>query len=180
VSRAVLSVGSNLGDRLAFLQGCVDGLREVLAVSRVYQTAPWGPVEQDDFYNAVLLVAEDGTGPRGWLDRARALEAAAGRRREVRWGPRSLDVDVVTVDDVRSADPELTLPHPRAHERAFVLVPWLEVEPDAVLPAHGAVADLARRVDRTGVRPRPDLVLQRAPRAERAPGASTGSTGVSG
>jgi 2-amino-4-hydroxy-6-hydroxymethyldihydropteridine diphosphokinase len=182
VSRAVLSVGSNLGDRLAFLQSCVDGLQDVLlAASGVYQTAPWGPetadpVVQGDFYNAVLLVAEDGTGPRGWLDRARGLEAAAGRRRGQRWGPRTLDVDVVTVDNVRSADPELTLPHPRAHERAFVLVPWLEVEPDAVLPEHGPLVDLVRRVDRTGVRLRPDLVLQVGPARG---GAGIGGTGVS-
>ena len=169
MSRAVLSLGSNVGDRLAHLQGCVDRLRDtVRAVSGVYQTAPWGPVRQDDYYNAVLLVADEGTGARGWLDRAHAAEAAAGRLRrpggpypdgEVRWGPRTLDVDVIAVDGVQSADPELTLPHPRAHERAFVLVPWAEVDPDAVLPGHGPVADLVRRIDRSGVRRRADLEL---------------------
>ncbi len=159
VSGAVLSLGSNVGDRLAYLQGCVDRLRDALrAVSGVYRSAPWGPVPQDDYYNAVVLVADPGTGPRGWLARARAAEAAAARTREVRWGPRTLDVDVIAVDDVRSADPELTLPHPRAHERAFVLVPWAEVDPDAVLPGYGPVADLVRRLDRSGVR-RTDLEL---------------------
>jgi 2-amino-4-hydroxy-6-hydroxymethyldihydropteridine diphosphokinase len=120
-----------------------DGL---VARSTLYETPPWGPVEQPPYLNAIAIVR----GPRdaaGWLARAHELEQAAGRTREVRWGPRSLDVDVVTVtgDDgapVLSADPDLTLPHPRAHERAFVLVPWLTLEPAAVLPGHGPVADL--------------------------------------
>ena len=169
MSTAVLSVGSNVGDRLGHLRGCVDRLRDaVRAVSGVYETSPWGPVPQDDYLNAVLLVADEATGPRGWLSRAHAAEAAAGRLRrpgqpypegEVRWGPRPLDVDVIVVDGVRSADPELTLPHPRAHERAFVLVPWAEVDPGAVLPGHGPVADLLRRIDSSGVRRRDDLEL---------------------
>ena len=169
LSTAVLSIGSNVGDRLAHLQGCVDRLRDaVRAVSAVYQTAPWGPVPQDDYYNAVLLVADERAGPHDWLELAWAAEAAAGRRRrpgqpypsdEVRWGPRPLDVDVIMVDDLRSADPELTLPHPHAHARAFVLVPWAEVDPAAVLPGHGPVAELVRRVDAAGVRRRPDLEL---------------------
>lgn len=161
MSTAVLSVGSNLGDRLAFLQGCVDGLRDVLrSVSGVYQTVPWGPVVQGDFLNAILIVANDETGPAGWLDRARALEAAAGRCREQRWGPRTLDVDVITVDDIQLADPELTLPHPRAHERAFVLVPWLEVDPAGVLPGRGPVAELAQALDDSGMCRRADLELR--------------------
>jgi 2-amino-4-hydroxy-6-hydroxymethyldihydropteridine diphosphokinase len=120
-----------------------DGL---VARSTLYETPPWGPVEQPPYLNAVVVVR----GPRdapGWLARAHELEQAAGRVREERWGPRTLDVDVVTVteDDgtpVLSDDPELTLPHPRAHERAFVLVPWAILEPGAVLPGKGAVADL--------------------------------------
>jgi 2-amino-4-hydroxy-6-hydroxymethyldihydropteridine diphosphokinase len=157
MSRAVLSVGSNLGDRAGHLQSAVDGLGPVVVgVSAVYQTAPWGGVEQDDFLNAVLLVDDPGTDARGWLARAWALEAAAGRVRGVRWGPRTLDVDVVTVDGVRSADPELTLPHPCAHERAFVLVPWLELQPAAALPGHGPVRDLVARLapeQRAGLAP---------------------------
>lgn len=134
MSRAVLSVGSNLGDRAATLQGVVDGLRPwLLAVSPVYETAPWGPVPQGDYLNAVLIVEDAAVSPRGWLDRAWVAEASAGRERDVRWGPRTLDVDVVAVDDVQSDDPVLTLPHPRAHERAFVLVPWHDVQPDATL-----------------------------------------------
>ena len=134
MSDAVLSVGSNLGDRLATLQSAVDAFRAWLtAVSPVYETPPWGPVPQGDYLNAVLLVADPDASPVEWLRRAHAAEQAAGRTRDVRWGPRTLDVDVVAVDDVTSDDPELTLPHPRAHERAFVLVPWLAVDPVATL-----------------------------------------------
>jgi 2-amino-4-hydroxy-6-hydroxymethyldihydropteridine diphosphokinase len=134
MSRAVLSIGSNVGDRLARLQAAVEALRPwLIGVSPVYETPPWGPVAQEDYLNAVLVAADSAAGPRDWLDRARAAEQAAGRTRGVRWGPRTLDVDVITVDDVVSSDPELTLPHPRAHERAFVIVPWLAVEPEATL-----------------------------------------------
>lgn len=161
MTRAVLSVGANLGDRLAALQSAVDGLgSSVVAVSPVYETDPWGGVEQDDYLNAVVLVDDPSVDARGWLEQARGLEKAAGRERRVRWGPRTLDVDVVHVPGVVSDDPELTLPHPRAYERAFVLVPWLDVEPDAVLPGRGPVADLAARLDRAAVRPRPDLELR--------------------
>jgi 2-amino-4-hydroxy-6-hydroxymethyldihydropteridine diphosphokinase len=142
VSTAVLSIGSNLGDRLANLAVAVDALRPWLrAVSPVYETPPWGPVAQDAYLNAVLLVADPAATPRDWLERAGAAEQAAGRVRDVRWGPRTLDVDVVAVDDVVSDDPELTLPHPRAHERAFVLVPWLALDPAAALAGH-PVAEL--------------------------------------
>jgi 2-amino-4-hydroxy-6-hydroxymethyldihydropteridine diphosphokinase len=162
MSTAVLSIGSNLGDRLAFLQSAVDGL-PVLAVSRVYETAPWGVTDQDDFLNAVLVVSHEDVDEWGWLHRAHALESAARRVRDVRWGPRSLDVDVITVAGVQSADPVLELPHPRAHERAFVLVPWLDVQPDAELPGHGRIADLLAALppaEIAGVRPRNDLKLE--------------------
>ena len=143
MTRAVLSLGSNVGDRPAHLRSAVRGFADVLvAASPVYETAPWGGVEQDEFLNAVLIVEDPGTDARGWLRRGQALEEAAGRVREVRWGPRTLDVDVVTVDDVRSADPELLLPHPGTPQRATVLRPWLDVDPRAVLPGHGPVADL--------------------------------------
>ncbi|NEK60560.1 2-amino-4-hydroxy-6-hydroxymethyldihydropteridine diphosphokinase [Geodermatophilus sabuli] len=149
MSRAVLSLGANLGDRAAALRGAITALAAdgvLVARSTLYETPPWGPVEQPPYLNAVVVVR----GPvdaAGWLARAHELEEAAGRTREVRWGARTLDVDVVTVtgDDgqpVLSADPELTLPHPRAHERAFVLVPWLTLDPGAALPGHGRVADL--------------------------------------
>jgi 2-amino-4-hydroxy-6-hydroxymethyldihydropteridine diphosphokinase len=138
----VLSLGANVGDRLEFLRLGLSVL-EPVAVSRVWETAPWGGVEQEDFLNVVALCPWDAT--EAWR-RAELAESKAGRQRDVRWGPRTLDVDVVWAE---GTDPALELPHPRAHERAFVLVPWLDVDPDAVLPGHGRVADLA--VDRTSV-----------------------------
>ncbi|HEY4626927.1 MAG TPA: 2-amino-4-hydroxy-6-hydroxymethyldihydropteridine diphosphokinase [Blastococcus sp.] len=148
MTRAVLSLGANLGDRAAALRAALTALKDdgLVARSTLYETPPWGPVEQPPYLNAVAVV-RGRRDARGWLSLAHELEKAAGRTREVRWGPRSLDVDVVTVtsDDgtpVVSDDPQLTLPHPRAHERAFVLVPWLSLDPAAVLPGHGRVADL--------------------------------------
>jgi 2-amino-4-hydroxy-6-hydroxymethyldihydropteridine diphosphokinase len=148
VSRAVLSLGANLGDRAGALRTAIGALAGdgLVARSTLYETPPWGPVEQPPYLNAVVVVRGD-RDAAGWLARAHELEQAAGRTREVRFGPRTLDVDVVTVtgDDgspVLSDDPALTLPHPRAHERAFVLVPWLSLDPTAVLPGRGPVADL--------------------------------------
>ncbi|RVW00560.1 2-amino-4-hydroxy-6-hydroxymethyldihydropteridine diphosphokinase [Rhodococcus xishaensis] len=159
MSRAVLSIGSNIGDSLAHLQAVVDGMREwIVAVSPVYATSPWGGVEQQDFLNAVLIVDDPDADCRDWLRRGQQLEAAADRVREQRWGPRTLDVDVVTCNGICSDDPELTLPHPRAHERAFVLAPWLDVEPNATIDVDETevrVDDLLRRLDaaeKAGVR----------------------------
>jgi 2-amino-4-hydroxy-6-hydroxymethyldihydropteridine diphosphokinase len=146
MSTCVYSIGSNQGDAAAHLQGAVDTLRPWLrALSPVYRTPPWGPVPQDDYLNAVLICADDAAQPADWLARGHAAENAAGRIREVRWGPRTLDVDVIDVGGLRSDDPVLTLPHPRAAERAFVLVPWLDVQPDALLdgrPVRDLVAAL--------------------------------------
>ena len=164
MSRAVLSLGSNLGDRIGHLRAAVAGFAGVLvAASPVYETAPWGGVEQDDFLNAVLIVDDPDTDARGWLRRGQALEDASGRVREVRWGPRTLDVDVVTVDGVTSTDPELLLPHPGTPERATVLRPWLDVDPDATLPGHGPVAVLLAALGpdaESGMRRRDDLELR--------------------
>ncbi len=135
MSRAVLSIGANLGDRLATLRSVVAELSPI-AVSGVYETAPWGPVPQDDYLNAIVVVDDPAVDAHGWLHVGQRLEAAAGRVRDVRWGPRTLDVDVVAVGDpapVVSDDPVLTLPHPRAAQRAFVLVPWLDADPAAIL-----------------------------------------------
>ncbi|GAB3005946.1 2-amino-4-hydroxy-6-hydroxymethyldihydropteridine diphosphokinase [Amycolatopsis acidiphila] len=163
MSRAVLSLGSNLGDRLGRLRSVVTGLGEaVVRVSTVYETKPWGVEDQPDFLNAVCIVDDPARDHWAWLRAGQALEQAAGRVRELRWGPRTLDVDVVTVDGVRSADPELLLPHPGTPERASVLIPWLEIDPDATLPGHGPVRDLLAALpeaDRAGVRPRRDLAL---------------------
>ena len=159
----MLSVGSNLGDRLGYLRGCVGQLgSSVVGVSGVYATAPWGGVEQREFLNAVLLVDDPEADAPEWLRRGQCCEAAAQRTRTLRWGPRTLDVDVIDVEQIRQDDPQLTLPHPRAHERAFVLVPWLDVAPDAVLPGHGLVAELVAALpvaQRHSVQRRSDLTL---------------------
>ena len=128
----------------------------------MYETAPVGGPEQPDYLNAVLLVTTS-LPSRELLDRLHEVEAAFDRVRLVRWGPRTLDIDIISVEGERSDDPELTLPHPRAHERAFVLAPWLDADPDAVLPGHGAVADLLASAGQSGIR-RSDvpLVLQEA------------------
>ncbi|GAA4611819.1 2-amino-4-hydroxy-6-hydroxymethyldihydropteridine diphosphokinase [Saccharopolyspora hordei] len=163
MSRAVLSLGSNLGDRLGHLRLAVSGFADVLvAASPVYETAPWGVTDQPDFLNAVIVVESPDVDAWGWLRRGQRLEQQAERVREQRWGPRTLDVDVVTVDDVRSEDPELLLPHPGTPSRATVLVPWLAIDPDAELPGHGRVADLLEALppaDIADVHLRPDLTL---------------------
>ena len=150
---AVLSIGSNLGDRLAHLRLAVRELRP-RSVSSVWETAPVGGVPQGDYLNAVLLCPLDAT--QAW-ERAQAAERAAGRERTVRWGARTLDVDLVLAPGPVPDD--LRVPHPRAHERAFVLAPWLEVDPAAELPGRGSVADLLCALGGDGVRRRADLVL---------------------
>ena len=163
MTNAVLSVGSNMGDRLAYLRSALDRMRPCVdAVSPVYETPPWGPVSQPDYLNAVILASDDTADPPVWLARAHAAEEAVGRVRDQRWGPRTLDVDVIAVDDIELDDPALTLPHPRAAERAFVLVPWLAVDPEARLSG-GSVADLVAQLppsEISAVRMRPDLVLR--------------------
>jgi 2-amino-4-hydroxy-6-hydroxymethyldihydropteridine diphosphokinase len=150
---AVLSVGSNLGDRLGHLRLAVEVLAPT-SVSGVWETAPVGGPEQDDYLNAVLLCELDATG--AW-ERAQAAERAAGRARHVRWGPRTLDVDVVWAPP--PVPDGLVVPHPRAHERAFVLAPWLAVDPAAVQPGAGPVRELLTGLGTGGVTRRPDLVL---------------------
>jgi len=143
---AVLSLGSNLGDRRAHLAGALAVL-EPYAVSSVWETEPVGGVPQGAYLNLVALVEADATA--AW-ERAQRAEAAAGRERAVRWGPRTLDVDVVLAPP--PVPPGLVVPHPRAAERAFVLAPWLELDPDAVLPGAGRVADLLAGLGTAGVR----------------------------
>ncbi|MFF5185570.1 2-amino-4-hydroxy-6-hydroxymethyldihydropteridine diphosphokinase [Streptomyces sp. NPDC000345] len=163
--RAVLSLGSNLGNRLETLQGAIDALEDtpgvrVKAVSPVYETEPWGvePGSQPAYFNAVVVLKTT-LPPSSLLERAHAVEEAFHRVRDERWGARTLDVDIVAYADVVDDDPHLTLPHPRAHERAFVLAPWHDVDPEARLPGRGAVADLLDTITREGVVPRKDLEL---------------------
>lgn len=164
--RAVISIGSNLGNRLETLQGAIDALEDtpgvrVKAVSPVYETEPWGvqPGSQPAYFNAVLVLKTT-LPPSSLLERAHAVEEAFHRIRDEHWGPRTLDVDIVSYADVVSDDPLLTLPHPRAHERAFVLAPWHDVDPDAQLPGRGPVAELLGVVTHDGVAARADLELR--------------------
>jgi 2-amino-4-hydroxy-6-hydroxymethyldihydropteridine diphosphokinase len=164
--RAVISLGSNLGNRLETLQGAIDALEDtpgvrVKAVSPVYETEPWGvePGSQPSYFNAVVVLKTT-LPPSSLLERAHAVEEAFHRVRDERWGARTLDVDIVAYDGVVSDDPQLTLPHPRAHERAFVLAPWHDVDPGALLPGRGPVAELLDAVTREGVTPRGDLELR--------------------
>lgn len=163
MSRVVLSVGSNLGDRLARLQAVVDALGgAVLAASPVYETDAWGGVDQGPFLNAVVIADDPALDAHAWLRKGQSIETANQRVRELKWGPRTLDVDLVCVADddgeVLCADPDLTLPHPFAHQRAFVLTPWLDLDPDAELfvggrrrPVRALLAELDP-AERDGVR----------------------------
>lgn len=147
--RAVLSIGSNMADRLSYLQLAYDRFApELVIASSIYSTPPWGVEDQDDFLNAILVLDTE-LDPYQLLAAAHEVEAAAERTRVKHWGPRTLDVDIVQCSDLNaeltSTDPQLTLPHPWAHDRAFVLVPWLEVEPDAILRGK-RVSDLVHQL----------------------------------
>ena len=141
--RAFLGLGSNLGDRLGHLRAAVAALPDVVAVSPVYETVPVGGPEQDPYLNCVVELLTP-AGAHEILDAAQACESAAGRVREVRWGPRTLDVDLLWIDGETVDDPDLVVPHPRMFERAFVLVPLRELAPDLVagLPAGDGSGDV--------------------------------------
>lgn len=166
IRRAVIAIGSNLGDRLAMLQGAVATLADtpdvwVTAVSPVYETAPVdAPEGSGPFLNAIVLA--DTTLPaHTMLDRALAIEDAFDRDRDVeRNAPRTIDVDLIVLGDRRSDEERLRLPHPRAAERAFVLQPWFDLEADAVIPGVGAVKELLEAADSTGIERRDDLILE--------------------
>ncbi|MFC0626960.1 2-amino-4-hydroxy-6-hydroxymethyldihydropteridine diphosphokinase [Kribbella deserti] len=165
IRQVILSLGSNLGDREANLQGAVDALRDtpdvvVVDVSPVYETVPVGtPDDSGPFLNIVLL-ADTTVAVETLLDRAHAVEQAFGRERSVPGAPRTLDVDLITYGTKAIETDELTVPHPRAHERAFVLAPWLDIEPEAVLPGVGRVADLLAEIGTDGVKRVDDLVIE--------------------
>jgi 2-amino-4-hydroxy-6-hydroxymethyldihydropteridine diphosphokinase len=164
IRRCVVSVGSNLGERLANLQGAVSSLADtpevwLTAVSPVYETSPVdAPEGSRDFLNAVVL-ADTTLSARTLLERALAIEDAYGRERSEPGAPRTLDVDLIVVGDRRANQDELVLPHPKAHERGFVLAPWNDVEPDAELIDHGPVAELLEKTGTDGVTRRDDLSL---------------------
>lgn len=166
IRRAVIAIGSNLGERRSNLQGAVETLADtpevwVTAVSPVYETAPVdAPEGSRDFLNAVVLL-DTTLSARTLLERALAVESAYGRERGTEANaPRTLDVDLIVVGDRRADEPDLVLPHPRAAERAFVLVPWLDVEPDAEIPGAGPVTELVEKTGREGVTLREDIELE--------------------
>lgn len=161
---AVLGLGSNLGERASMLQGAVDALGEtpgirVLTVSPVYETTPLGELDQPNYLNSVVAV-ETTLPPTLLLERAQAIEDALGRVRTRRWDSRSIDVDILVFGEEVSDTPELALPHPGAYERACVLAPWNDIDPEATVPGHGRVADLLGQVGRDGVWRLDDLMLQ--------------------
>lgn len=166
IRRAVISIGSNMGERETNLQGAVDSLSDtpevwVTGVSPVYETEPvGGPDGSKDFLNAVVLL-DTTLSARTLLERALAIESAYGRERHgVRNEPRTLDVDLIVVGDRQVDEEDFQLPHPRAAERAFVLVPWLDLEPDADIPGAGPIAELVEKTGREGVKLREDIELE--------------------
>ncbi len=142
--KAVISLGANIGDPKANLELAIGLLREateVIAVSTYLQTKPVGGPEQPDYLNAVAIV-ESELPAKDLLAVLHGIETAMGRTREIHWGPRVIDLDLIQYDGLLVNDEKLTLPHPRAHERRFVLAPWFEIEPEAVLLTHGRISDL--------------------------------------
>jgi len=145
--RAVLSLGSNLGNSAEILRSAAEALNEVsevIALSSFYRTRPVGGPPQPDFINAVIII-ETNLEPEELLLVAQAIEGAHGRERNentVKWGPRFLDIDLIKCDEMLINSPDLAIPHPRAHEREFVLRPWNEIDPAATLPGFGAISRL--------------------------------------
>ncbi len=160
-----LSIGSNLGDRLAHLSNAVEALAEnpaiqVIKVSSVYQTKPVGGPQQDDYLNAVVKI-ETALSPTQLLAVTQSIENAQQRVRDVRWGPRTLDIDVLTYGDLVESDETLTLPHPRISERAFVLIPWHEIEPTFSIPKLGKLETLLEQISKADVQLNSDMKLPR-------------------
>lgn len=152
--RAVLSIGSNMDDRVELLRTVFDEFAgEIVSASPVYATPPWGVTDQDEFLNAVLIVDVEET-PKELLRRGQKLEEAAERVRVRHWGPRTLDVDIIDIEGYTSDDPELIVPHPYAHERAFVLIPWLAADAGARLSGEGVAKRVAAldSQERAGIR----------------------------
>ena len=148
--KVVIALGSNMGDSNSHLHHAIEELGksiDIQAVSSFYKTAPIGNHAQDDFLNAVLI-AETVMDPLDLLVVMQEIELMAGRTRDLHWGPRTLDLDLISCGDLVLSEPHLTLPHPRAFERAFVLEPWLEIDPSATLIGYGQISELLTSVKR--------------------------------
>ena len=161
--KATVGLGSNMGDRLANLQFAIDSLTatvgtQVHCISPVYETDPVGGPAQDDYLNAVVVLKTI-LSPEQLLNATQQIELASHRERSQHWGPRTLDLDLLAMDDLTLNSQNLVLPHPRAHERGFVLLPWSTLDPDYLIPGHRCVSELLAEVDISGVRSRPDLTL---------------------
>jgi len=144
--KAVIALGANIGNPQENLDLAIALLREatdVKIVSSYYSTAPVGGPEQPDYLNAVVIV-ESELPAKDLLALLNGIETAMGRTREIHWGPRVIDLDLIQYGGLLVNDEKLTLPHPRAHQRRFVLAPWLEIEPEAVLLTHGRISDLLK------------------------------------
>lgn len=146
--KGIIALGSNIGEPRENLDLAIALLREateVIKVSSYYVTKPVGYEDQPDFVNAVCII-ESELPAIELLNMLHGIEKAMGRERTIKWGPRIIDLDIIQYGTLLSNSPELTLPHPRAHERKFVLEPWLEIEPEAVLLTHGKIADLLTKL----------------------------------
>jgi 2-amino-4-hydroxy-6-hydroxymethyldihydropteridine diphosphokinase len=146
--KAVISLGANIGnpeEQIALAIAMLREATEVLAVSSIYETAPVGGPDQPNYLNAICI-AESDLPASDLLSVLHGIEKTLGRERLERWGPRTLDLDLIQYGSILSSAQELELPHPRAHERKFVLEPWLEIEPDAILLTHGKVSELLEQL----------------------------------
>jgi 2-amino-4-hydroxy-6-hydroxymethyldihydropteridine diphosphokinase len=146
--KAVIALGSNLGDRELNIDSAVAEISKIIEVTHLstnHETDPVGGPDQPKYLNAVLI-AESLLAPDELLKALLAIESRLGRVRDIHWGPRTIDLDLIIVDDEKIDSPDLVLPHPRAHERRFVLEPWAEIDPDAVLPGHGRIEEILLRI----------------------------------
>jgi 2-amino-4-hydroxy-6-hydroxymethyldihydropteridine diphosphokinase len=142
--KVVISLGSNIGDRQNYLAGAIERIKEYIFVEKVsefIETNPVGGPEQPDYLNAVLI-GESDIAPMELLEICLAIESEFGRVREIHWGPRTLDLDLIIIGELQIESEKLNLPHPRAHEREFVLAPWLSIDPDGAIPGKGLISEL--------------------------------------
>ena len=146
--KTVIALGSNLGDSKSIFSDAIIQIGksvEVQSISKFYETIPVGGPEQPNYLNAVLI-GDTQMPPLELLTQLQSIENGAGRVREERWGPRTLDLDLIIYGDLLMKEELLTLPHPRAHERSFVLEPWVEIDPQAVLPGYGKIGILLKQI----------------------------------